>query len=102
MKNKSVSIPVGMVIKKFYCHKCGERLRKHPQTRIVKPGDPDYRKHSRINRRIQMIGAVEVTEYNFRCPACENFMEYRAQCVVRKMQKKLRKNILTDEELFNH
>ena len=102
MKNKSVSIPMGMVTKKFYCHKCGERLGKHPKTRTVKPGDPDYRKHSRISHRTHMIGDVEVTEYDFQCSACGNVIEYDEQRVVRKIQKQLRKNILSDEEVLNN
>ena len=86
MKNKSVSILIGMVTKKFYCHKCGERLSKHPKTRTVKPGDPDYRKHNRINHRTHMIGDVEVTEYDFQCPACGNVIEYDEQCVIGKIK----------------
>ena len=102
MKNKSVSIPMGMVTKKFYCHKCGERLGKHPKTRTLSPGDPDYRKHNRINRKTHIIGDIEVTEYDFQCPACKNVIEYDEQCVVRKIQKQLRKNILSDEEVLNN
>ena len=102
MKNKSVSIPMGMVTKKFYCHKCGELLGKHPKTRILSPGDPDYRKHNRINRKTHIIGDIEVTEYDFQCPACKNVIEYDEQCVVRKIQKQLRKNILSDEEVLNN
>ena len=101
MKNKSVSIPIGMVTKKFYCHKCGERLCKYPNTRTVKPGDPDYRKHSKINH-LHMVGDVEVTEYDLRCPACENIIKYDEQRVVGKIQKQLSKNILSDEELLNN
>ena len=102
MKNKSVSIPMAMVTKKFYCHKCGERLGKHPKTRTLSPGDPDYRKHNRINHKTHMIGDIEVTEYDFQCPACKNVIEYDEQCVVRKIQKQLRKNILSDEEVLNN
>ena len=102
MKNKSFSISMGMVTKKFYCHKCGERLGKHPKTRTLSPGDPDYRKHNRINHKTHMIGDVEVTEYDFQCSACGNVIEYDEQCVIGKIQKQLRKNILSDEEVFNN
>ena len=101
MKNKSVSIPMGMVTKKFYCHKCGERLGKHPKTRTLSPGDPDYRKYNRINHK-HRIGDIEVTDYDFQCPACKNVIEYDEQCVVRKIQKQLRKNILSNEEVLNN
>ncbi len=102
MKNKSVSIPMGMVTKKFYCHKCGERLGKHSKTRTISPGDPDYRKHNRINHRTHMVGDVEVTEYDFQCPACGNIIEYDEQCVIRKIQKQLHKNTLSEEEILNN
>lgn len=102
MKNKSVSIPMAMVTKKFYCHKCGERLSKHPKTRTVKRGDPDYRKYNRINHKTHLIGDVEVTEYDFQCSACGNVIEYDEQCVIEKIQKQLRKNILSDEEILNN
>ena len=49
-----------------------------------------------------MIGDIEVTEYDFQCPACKNVIEYDEQCVVRKIQKQLRKNILSDEEVLNN
>ncbi len=102
MKNTSVSIPMGMVTKKFYCHKCGERLGKHSKTRTLSPGDPDYRKHNRINHRTHMIGDVEVTEYDFECPSCGNIIEYDEQCVIKKIQKQLHKSTLSEEEILNN
>ena len=102
MKNKTASIPMGMLMKKFYCHKCGERLQKHPHTRTLRPGDPDYRKHNRINHRTHMVGDVDVTEYEFRCPACGTTTEYDDQCVIAAIQKQLGKQRLSDEELLRH
>ncbi|MBR2292884.1 MAG: hypothetical protein IKA44_01065 [Clostridia bacterium] len=102
MKNKSISIPMGMVTKKFYCHKCGARLDKHSKTRTVSPGDPDYRKHNRINHRTHMIGDVEVTEYDFQCPSCGNIVEYDEQRVIKKIQMQLHKNTLSEEEILNN
>lgn len=101
MKNKSTSIPVAMLTKKFYCHKCGERLTRHPKTRIVKRGDPDYKKFNRIGHA-RIIGDVEVTEYDFQCPSCGNITEYGEQCVIEKIQKTLDKNILSEGEILDH
>ncbi len=98
MKNKSVTIPAGMVFKRFYCHKCGERLVKHPNKRIVKPGDSDYREHSRIGD-MNVIGDIEVTEYDFKCHDCGNIIHYNEQRVIEKIQNKLQKNVLSDEEI---
>ena len=101
MKNKSYSAPLGMLTKKCYCHKCGERLVKHPKTRTLSPGDPDYKWYSRIVHT-HLIGDVEVTEYVFKCPSCGNIIEYDEQCVIRKIQKKFNKKIITDEEVLNN
>lgn len=98
MKNKSISIPAGMVFKKFYCHKCSERLVKEPKKRIVKPGDIDYREHNKIGR-MHMVGEVEVTEYDFKCIECGNIISYDEQCVIGKIQKKLNKKELNEQEI---
>lgn len=99
MKNKTVSVPIGMVTRSFYCHQCGERLERWPKTRTLSPGDPDYKKHSRFRHR-HMIGDVEVTEFEFRCPACGNTLEYREACLMEKMQKQLHKKVLSPEEIL--
>ena len=90
---------MGMVTKKFYCHKCGERLNRQSQTKLLKPGDPDYKKHNRINHRTHMVGDVEVTEYVFQCPSCENRIEYDEQLVLHKIQKRLRKQVLSETDI---
>lgn len=101
MKNKSTSIPVAMLIKKFYCSRCGERLVKNPKTRTIRRGDPDYKEHSRIGHS-HIIGDVEVTEYDFKCPSCGNITKYDEQCVIEKIQKKLDKTILSEGEILDH
>ena len=101
MKNKSVSIPMAMITKKFFCHKCGERLIRNARTRTIKRGDPDFKEHSRVGRS-HLIGDVELTEYDFKCPACGKIIRYEEQCVIGKIQKQLRKKILSDEEVINN
>lgn len=98
MSNQSISIPAGMIFKTFYCHKCGKKLVKKPETRTVRPGSPDYHKHAK-SRRFHMVGDIEVTEYHFRCPNCENTVEYDEQCVIASVQKKLCRKKLSDEEI---
>lgn len=106
MENKILSIPFGMLIPmvfgKFYCHKCGERLKRNPVKRTVKPGDPDYFEHNKIGRGKVMIGDVEVTEYDLKCPNCGHCIGYDAQRIVAKIQKKLSKKTLTDRDLQEH
>ena len=100
MKNKSYTMDAAMTARKFYCHKCGERLINHPRTRTIKRGDPDYREHSRVGRlgRTHLIGDVELTEYDFKCPSCNRIINPDEQYVIEKMQKMVGKNILTEEE----
>lgn len=99
MKNKSASIPMGMVFCKFYCPDCGERLVKHPRKRVVRRGDPDYREH---RRRSGWVGDIEVTEYDFKCPCCEKITSYDDQRVIAVIQKDLGKKILSPVEMTKH
>lgn len=101
MKNKSISIPAGMVFKKFYCHKCGEKLVKEPKKRIVTPKDADYREYNSIGN-MHVIGDIEVTEYDFKCPSCGNIIKYDEQCVIGKIQKKLDKKELYEQDILEN
>ena len=106
MENRTISIPFGMLIPmifgKFYCHKCGTRLKWHAVKRTVKPGDPDYFEHNKIGRGKVMIGDVEVSEYDLQCPKCGHCVGYDAQRVISKIQKRYDKKILTDKEVQDH
>ena len=97
MKNKSYSIDMAMVTRKFYCRKCGERLVKNPRTRLIRRGDPEYKKHSKIGG-MHVIGDVEVTEYDFKCLSCDTVIESDEQYIVEKIQKKLGKSIISEAE----
>lgn len=99
MKNKSASIPMGMVFCKFYCPDCGERLVKHPRKRVVRRGDPDYREY---RRRSGWVGDIEVTEYDFKCPCCEKITSYDDQRVIAVIQKDLGKKTLSPVEMTKH
>ena len=101
MSNKAVSVPIGMLLKKFYCHKCGEHLKKCSKTRTVTPGDPDYREHSSINRT-HMVGDIELTEYDFECPVCGNIVDYEEQRIIGKIQKRLGKKLLSEDEISDN
>lgn len=101
MKNKRKSIPAAMLFKKFYCHSCGERLVKNARTRTVRRGDPDYKEYSRIGRT-HMIGDVELTEYDFKCPCCERITSYDEQCVIERIQKNIGRQVLSPTEISDH
>ena len=101
MRSKSFSIDLAMVTRKFYCHKCGERLQKNPRTRLIKRGDPDYKKHSKIGR-MNVVGDVEHTEYDFKCTFCDRLTECDEQYVIEKIQKNLKKYIISEAEYLEN
>ena len=97
MANKSFSMDMAMATRKFYCHKCGNKLVKNPKTRLIRRGDPDYKKHARMGR-MHIIGDIEHTEYNFKCIECDTELECDEQYVIEKMQKNLKKHIISEAE----
>ena len=99
MKNKSHEIDAAMASRKFYCHKCGQQLINHPRTRTLKRGDPGYWEHSRVGHT-HLIGDVEHTEYDFKCPSCNRIINPDEQYVIEKIQKMVGRHILTVEEYF--
>ena len=90
-----------MLIKKFYCHCCGGLLIKNKRTRTIRRGDPDYKEHSRIGRT-HMIGDIELTEYDFKCPDCGRITSFDEQCVIENIQKNVGKHILSQAEITEH
>ena len=97
MKNRTSKLDLAMVTRKFYCHKCGDRLARNARTRTIKRGDPDYREHSSFGTK-RVIGDIELTEYDFKCWTCNRIINPDEQYVIERMQKMLGKHILTDEE----
>ena len=99
---KSYSIPMGMVFGKFYCHKCGEKLKNVPVLdRTVHPGDSDWFKESKIGNT-HYLGSVEKYQYQFRCPSCGHEIDYYTQCTYKQIQKILGKNTLSDQEIEDY
>ena len=101
MKHK-MTVLAPMDSKKLYCHKCGDLLMRHANTRLVKRGDPDYKKHSRIGRGRYVIGDIELTEYDLECMTCKTYISYDEQRPIMMVQKELGKDIISDEELEAH
>ena len=102
MPRKTITIPIGMMARKFYCHHCGQELQRNKNTILYRPGDPDYKKHAvqRSGGRINVsFGDVEITEYNFCCPDCSAVIEYEDQLVIENIQKNLGHRCLTQAEV---
>ena len=102
MKGRSVSIPIAMLTRKFYCHICGERLEKHPRKRTVQRGDPDYWEHSMIGTTHIIADEIELTEYVFKCPSCGGIFPFYEQCVIENLQKSFGRHILSQAEIGDH
>lgn len=100
MNGKSVSLPLGMVFKKYHCAKCGAKLEKEKTHRVVTKDDPDYfRYHSygKFPRR-----DYDVYDYRFRCPDCGARVSYNEQCILAGIQKKQGHAVLSSSEIKSH
>lgn len=101
MKNWVSSIPFAMLTKKFFCHKCGDKLVRKAKYRTSKPGDPDYNKYSGM-LDMHVVGDIEVTEYDFICPSCNSITVFKEQCVIGRIQKLFGKKVLSQAEIDEH
>lgn len=99
MSGKEYNFPVGMIVKKFYCHKCGERLLKSPYTRFIHSSNPEYDNYL---GGTHITGPIEKTQYNFKCSECYHSISYNKQLVISEIQRKLNKKRLTEEEIKNN
>lgn len=92
-----------MLLKKYYCHKCGNKLEKLSYTNTIAPGDPDYLKHSytRIGGKHRFtFGKIEHTEIrDFMCPHCGKIISYKEQKVIANIQKRLGNRVLAEFEV---
>lgn len=90
-------IPVGMIFKRMFCHKCGAQLKKEKITKIYKKGEPGY-----SNKLLGdfTLGMSEISKsyYIYKCPNCGNEISYDCQCVIAKKQKLLKKKVLNENE----
>ena len=96
-KGSETKIPVGMIFKKMFCHKCGAKLKKQKIIEIYKKGDAGY-----SNRILgsSTLGMSEISKscYIYKCTNCDSKIDYDSQCVIAKKQKLLRKKILGGNE----
>ena len=100
MKGKSYSIPFGMVFKKYYCHKCGCKLKKERTHRIVSKDDKDYYQYHDVG--LYPSNDYDVYEYRFMCPSCNNKISYEEQCIIKRIQRKCDNNLLSTSEISLH
>ena len=99
MASRVHSFPLDMKIKKHYCSCCGEKLVMHPKTRMIRRGDPDHNEYSRFNRKMRILGDIELTEYDFKCLSCEKHISYDEQCVIEEIQKYVGARTLSQDNI---
>ena len=97
MKGKFISIPYGMVFKKYYCSKCGTRLKKEKTHRSVTPDDKDYYQYHDYGSFPKRD--YDVYGYQFQCPVCKARISYDEQCKIRRIQKKQGTTILSSAQI---
>lgn len=100
MNGISYSLPLRMLFKRYFCAKCGAKLKRERTHRVVKKEDKDYfRYHSRgsFPRR-----NYDVYDYRFRCPSCEARIAYDEQRIIGRIQKHLGHPILSASEIKEH
>lgn len=90
-----MEIPVGMIFKKMYCHKCGNKLGKKKISQIVKKGEQDYSNDILGHGTIGM-DRKDMVRYIYECSNCHFEITYKDQCVIAKKQKMHKKKILND------
>ena len=94
-RGKETEIPVGMIFKKMFCHKCGTQLKKKKITKIYKKGDPGYSNHLLGHSTLGM-SEISRSHYIYKCENCGSKISYDDQCVIAKKQKLLRRKIIDE------
>lgn len=97
MNGKNISIPFGMVFKKYYCFKCGTRLVKERTHRVVTKDDKDYYQFHDYNMFPRV--AHDVYSYRFKCPSCKARISFDEQCIIERIQKKFKSKALSSNEI---
>ena len=98
-----VTIPFGMLVKKYYCIRCGCKLKRKKVEQIFFSEDEGYKEardevikmFSRRNRiMVPFKGEIKITHYVFQCPDCGKMVSYELQKEFAKTQKKTKSKIL--------
>ena len=91
------------LFKKFNCIKCGTPIKINKTKKVYYPGDPGFKKECG-NIHSSMVSYKKYTyiRYNYKCPNCSKETAYLQQVAYSKIQKKLNKKILTEEDLRNN
>lgn len=86
-----------MVFKKYHCSKCGGKLEKEKTHRVVTKDDKDYYQYHDVGTYPRRD--YDVYEYRFQCPACHARISYEEQCILKRIQKKQRRLVLSPSQI---
>ena len=96
-KGYEATMPVGMIFRKMFCHKCGTQLKKEKITETYKKGELGYSDkilgHSTLG-----MSEIAKSYYVYKCTNCGAKISYDDQCVIAKKQKRLKKKILDEND----
>lgn len=98
VKYYSMHIPCGMIFRKMFCCRCGEKLTKQ---KVKNTTEVDKFIISRpFNITIfYSEGTLCETSYVYKCPSCGNITSYKRQCLIAKRQKQVMSKILCEEDI---
>jgi ribosomal protein S26 len=99
---QSYEIDIRILFKTFYCSTCGNKLRK---IKIKKTLNEEQKK--KYYRELFLWGKpielqVEKVKLAFMCVKCQKLETTDKQLKVAKIQKKLKKKVLTQDEIFEY
>ena len=92
-----ITIPVGMIFKRMFCHKCGAQLKKEKITKIYKKGEEGY-SNKILGHSTLGMSEISNSYYIYMCTNCGSKINYDYQCIIAKRQKLLKKKILIENE----
>ena len=95
-KGYESKIHAGMVFKRMYCHKCGNKLKIKKISKVYKRGDPEF--SPILGGTMMTIGMdrVQRSHFIYRCANCNTDTTYDEQCVIATRQKRAKRRILED------
>ena len=96
-KGYETTIPVGMLFKRMFCHKCGAQLKKEKITETYKKGEQGY-SNKLLGHSTLGMSEISKSYYIYKCPNCGAKINYDDQCVIAKKLKLLKKKILNEDE----
>ena len=86
-----------MIFRRYHCAKCGTKLEKEKNHRVVTKDDKDYYQYH--DAGTFPLHDYDVYGYRFRCPSCNARVSYDEQCVINQIQKKQGSRVLSSGEI---